>query len=604
MVGLHARRASATLAAMSVTIRAACRAALLLVSALVVSACDDAETPPEAYGTLQQSVTLDEIARSRCDTPPELVDGLSRQLVDAINCLRPDTLAEIPLGGDIRMLREGRPNFIDARGLDALLDAAAEAGGGMVVRWAYRDIALQHLFWLQDVYQGCAVAAPAGLSNHQNGLAVDLNNFQEWEPVMRRWGWENNLPNDRVHFDYQLVGDIGLGSLSIYAFQALWNANFPDRALPLTGELDGATDAALTDAPIEGFPTDLCADGVPPVGAGPIRGPTIAQQAWRGCEAPAELIEGLTWQIAQSMNCLQPDALAPLSLCSGAGCLTIDGPPKPEWLAPAAHDALLGISRDRAEPVGVRWAFRDVALQHLFVKQAENIACPGAAASGSSDHNTGLAVNLTAWQALRGDLEAATFVQSDALDAIWLYDGPDAEDLTALNVLAFQELWNLNRAEEPIEADGRIGPQTRGAIERAPIAGFANSICGDPPEPPARDAGVLPRPRVDAGPSDPEPEPRRDAGVGDGQNGGTGGAGNGSGGTPGGGSGQPPEPSDPGGRDAAADPAEADPPIPGWSAVGERGCDQGPGDQGPGAPAGLLLALALPLCLLRRRRGR
>jgi hypothetical protein len=587
MAGLHARQPSATLAAMRVPIRTACRAGLLLLSAGFAASCDDGEQAAAEYGTLHQSVTLDEIARSRCDTPPELVDGLSRQLVDAINCLRPDTLAEIPLGGDIRMLREGRPNFIDARGLDALLNAAAEAGGGMVVRWAYRDVALQHLFWLQDVYQGCAVAAPAGLSNHQNGLAVDLNDYQEWEPVMRRWGWENNLPNDRVHFDYQLVGDIGLGSLSIYAFQALWNANFPNRALPLTGELDGATDAALADAPIEGFPTDLCADGVPPVGAGPLRGPTVAQQAWRGCDAPAELIEGLTWQIAQSMNCLQPDALAPLSLCPGAGCLAVDGPPKPEWLAPPAHDALLGISQSRGEPLAVRWAFRDVALQHLFVKQAENIACPGAAPSGSSDHNTGLAVNLSEWAALQGDLEAATFVQSDALDAIWLYDGPDAEDLTALNVLAFQELWNLNRPEEPIDADGLIGPQTRGAIERAPIAGFADSICGEPPEPTVRDAGVLPRPGIDAGPDGPAP-PMRDATSG----------GGGEGGGPGEQPGRTPEPTDASGRDAATEPVVPDPPIPGWSAVGETGCDQG-----PGAPGGLLLALALPLVLLRRRRG-
>jgi hypothetical protein len=540
---------------------------------LLAGCGEEASSPPPPLSARRFAVTIDDVAASTCGTPPELVNGLSRQLVDAINCLRPGTLAEIP-EGDVRMLEADRPAFVDARALDALLDAAAEGDGPLVLKWGYRDVALQQLFWRQDVLQGCAVAAPPGLSNHQNGLAVDVTDrgaIDEWGPALRRHGWDNHLPNDRVHFDYQRAEDIGLGSLSLYAFQALWNANFPDEPLPLTGELDAATDAALSEAPIEGFPVALCDDEVPPVGVGPIRGPTVGQAAWRGCEPPAELVEGLSWQVADAMNCLEPRALAPLRLCDRAGCLNLESPPVPEWLATPAHDALLAASREREAPITIRWAFRDVTLQHFFAKAADNIACDSAAPAARSDYNTGLSVFVPRHPTVAAALLAQGFTNEDtALPGIFRYAGPDGEDLTSLNVLAFQELWNLNRPGDPIDADGLIGPQTRGAIERAPIDGFPRRLCGDVPAPdagpPDDDAG--PPPEADGG----EAPPEEDARV--------------------------PAPGPDGGAPGPDDGADGGPDLERPSVergAADDGCAQGVG----GAPAlpGLLLALAL-----RRRR--
>ena len=42
-------------------------------------------------------------------------------------------------------------------------------------------------------------------------------------------------------------------SLSLLAFQALWNHNHPEAAIALTGEPVGPTTAALSAAPIAGF---------------------------------------------------------------------------------------------------------------------------------------------------------------------------------------------------------------------------------------------------------------------------------------------------------------------------------------------------------------
>ncbi len=482
---------------------------LFICGLIGLTACGEgAPEAPLILHTTRSTLTIAEVAAVRCDTPPELVDGLSRQLVEAINCIRPGTLADIPLGGDIRLLREGRPAYVDTRGLDALLDAANAGDRQMVIRWSYRDVALQHLFWLQDDFRNCAVAAPAGLSNHQNGLAVDLNDHQYWEPRMRAQGWENNLPNDRVHFDYSGAEDIGLGALSLLAFQHIWNRNHPDDPLALTAELDGATYDALSEAPIEGFELELCGGGAPPVGPGPVRGPTVGQSAWRGCDASPTLVEGLSDQIARAVNCVEPNALSPLRVCRDGGCLNIQAPPIPEWLGTEAHNSLLAMSRNFEEPITVRWAFRDVAIQHFFASAGDNIGCPRATPAGRSDLNTGQAAWLPDYEEFEDNLLEAgwTNLGSD-LDTIWQYDD---DDLTNTNVLAFQRLWNVNRADDPIDTDGLMGPQTRGAIDRAPVAGFPQELCGAPqPRPdmgvqPAEDAG--PRP-MDSGP----PDPRRDA---------------------------------------------------------------------------------------------
>jgi hypothetical protein len=554
---------------------------------------------PLPLGTWQAALSIEDVAQETCDTPPELVEGLSRQLIDAINCLRPGTLAEIPLGDDIRLLRAGRPAIVDARALDDLIAVAAEGNRPMVVRWAYRDVALQHLFWLQDDYQSCAVAAPAGLSNHQNGLAVDVDEYQYWQPIMARHGFENNLPNDRVHFDYQRADDVGLGALSLLAFQALWNKNVPREPLDLTAELDGDTYAALGRAPIEGFDLELCDGGPPPVGPGPVRGPTVAQSAWRGCDVPAPLVEGLSEQIIEAMNCLQPGALVPLRTCAGAGCIERD-PALLGWLGAPAHAALLEASQALGRPLPVEIAFRDVALQHLLASAATNIACPAADGAARSLYNTGLGVRILGRPGIEAALTEADFASEGT--ALWRFGGPGADDLTALGVLAFQQLWNRNRPDDPIDEDGRIGPQTRGAIDRSPIDGFPEGLCGENPN---EDMGVG-DPDMGAGGQGGEGGEGGEGGGAGGMGGGGaggiggGGAGGGAGGGGDGGGGE----GDAGDLDAGRDAEPGDggglrprAPAPGWTALSsEDGCQQAPA---PGAWAALIM-----LGLLRRRGPR
>ncbi len=388
--------------------------------------------------------------------------------MNAINCVQPGTLADLP-DDNWQMLDPRRPALVDARAVDDLIAASRERDVPLVIRWAYRDVALQHLFYLWTL-DGCDYAARPGRSNHQDGLAVDLDRPGAWRDEMRAHGWVDNLPNDRPHFNYVRAEDVGLGPLSLVAFQALWNLNVPHRALALNGEYDAATAQALSDSPLRGFGWSLCEDeaGRPP--------PTVGQAAWQGCDIPPSLVERLTGQIAQVLECAAPGALAPVRLCAEAGCVVISGPPKPEFLEAATHQAVLAASRRAGEPVPLDWGWRDPALGWFLFSAERRHGCGDPITPADHPLGEGRAIRL-APDASRGVTDAlvAEGFRWNAGQSVYRFDR--GEDLAALSVFAFQRLWNANRPEAPLAEDGRLGPATRTALDRAPPGGFDRVPC-------------------------------------------------------------------------------------------------------------------------------
>ena len=45
-----------------------------------------------------------------------------------------------------------------------------------------------------------ARVAPPGKSFHEKGLAIDVTNWKEAEPILRKYGFKNNLADDKGHF--------------------------------------------------------------------------------------------------------------------------------------------------------------------------------------------------------------------------------------------------------------------------------------------------------------------------------------------------------------------------------------------------------------------
>lgn len=187
-----------------------------------------------------------------CST--SVVSELDRQLLAQMNLIVPNVLVSfIDLSVDI-----GEPVWplLQPPAKAALARAISDRGIKIVVNSAYRTIAQQLLLFnnAQRNRCGISIAALPGLSNHQSGLALDVEDAAGWEPFLERHGWRRLMPQDPVHFDYLGSGTRDIRSTAVRAFQQLWNLNNPNQPLTVDGTYGPQTQRALNESPIEGFP--------------------------------------------------------------------------------------------------------------------------------------------------------------------------------------------------------------------------------------------------------------------------------------------------------------------------------------------------------------
>lgn len=178
-----------------------------------------------------------------------IVNGLSQQLIYQINLIVPNALVSFD---DLNVeLGNAAFPFVPQAGKEALRKAIAKRGETLVVNSAYRTLAQQVLLYNNRSNNKNPVAAP-GTSNHQSGLALDIEDRDGWEPFLIPLGWEP-LAGDPPHVDYQGAGARDLRKTTILAFQKLWNKNHPDNKLDEDGEFGPNTEAALNRSPSVGF---------------------------------------------------------------------------------------------------------------------------------------------------------------------------------------------------------------------------------------------------------------------------------------------------------------------------------------------------------------
>jgi hypothetical protein len=135
----------------------------------------------------------------------------------------------------------------------------------MVVNSAYRTLAQQFLlynWWTGGVCNFQAVARP-GASNHQAGLAIDIEDYGGWRPHLERYGWKWFGLRDKPHFTYvgnglvlsvQLNGKtIDIRNTATLAFQRLWNRNNSSEKIAEDGDFGSTTQSKLKASPANGF---------------------------------------------------------------------------------------------------------------------------------------------------------------------------------------------------------------------------------------------------------------------------------------------------------------------------------------------------------------
>lgn len=178
-----------------------------------------------------------------------IANGLSQQLIHQLQLMLPNVFVSFD-DLNVDLLDAAFP-YVQSAAKQDLQRAIQDRGTKLLVNSCYRTIAQQMLLY-NDRFANPNPVAPPGASNHQTGLAIDIEDPRGWEPFLMRYGW-NPLPGDPPHFDYQGSGTTDIRSQSIKAFQRLWNQNNPSNKIDEDGAFGPQTEQALNQSPAHGF---------------------------------------------------------------------------------------------------------------------------------------------------------------------------------------------------------------------------------------------------------------------------------------------------------------------------------------------------------------
>jgi MYXO-CTERM domain-containing protein len=198
------------------------------------------------------------------------VKGLSTQIVDEIECIKPgsfdriDNIPKASLGAAVFP-------FLQTPAKKALAAAIAARSATMTINSAFRTVAQQYLLyaWYKSGRCGIGLAATPGTSNHEQGLAVDIQDNGGWNSHLSKQGFKWLGSSDPVHFDYAGGGTVNWSGLDVEAFQRLWNRNHPSDTIAVDGDYGPDTEKRLVKSPIGGFPIGAVCNDKPDGGDPP-----------------------------------------------------------------------------------------------------------------------------------------------------------------------------------------------------------------------------------------------------------------------------------------------------------------------------------------------
>ncbi|HEX8795003.1 MAG TPA: M15 family metallopeptidase [Polyangiaceae bacterium] len=220
---------------------------------------------PDATTTVQDAANA-----AGCSTTA--VEGLSKQIVDEINCLiGPGTLALVPQEPNL-VFSASSFTYLQTPARDDLVKVLqANAGMTMNVDSMLRTVAQQYLLydWYKAGLCGIQLAATPGTSNHEQGLAFDTSDYNAWMTALDNGGFKWYGSADVVHFDYAGSGAVDLNGKDVLAFQTLWNLNNPGDMIAEDGQYGPETEARLQKTPADGFATGASCTSSNDAGAPP-----------------------------------------------------------------------------------------------------------------------------------------------------------------------------------------------------------------------------------------------------------------------------------------------------------------------------------------------
>ena len=199
------------------------------------------------------SDSVETVKNQACTTG--VVKGLSQQLIEEMNCISPGLMGGIDHIAALNLYSVVFPYLQApaATSLDTLM--AGRTASSVRISSALRTVPQQYLLyrWYREGRCGIGLAASPGNSNHNGALAIDSPDYNAIKTSLTSNGWRWLGSSDTVHFDYQ-AGGTDIRSLSVLAFQRLWNRNNINDTLTEDGDYGPQTEARLKSAPSQGFP--------------------------------------------------------------------------------------------------------------------------------------------------------------------------------------------------------------------------------------------------------------------------------------------------------------------------------------------------------------
>lgn len=198
-------------------------------------------------------IVRDVIARGGTD----LLRGLNVQIIAIVNVLAPNSLVRFD---ELQVDVEGDQinPFLQPAAKTSLQIAIRRRGTRLIVNSAYRTVAQQYL--LRQQFErglfGITAAAIPGSSNHESGLALDVEDPDGWQPYFQQHNWIRlGRDFDFPHYDYIFPAATrrDLGRVGVRAFQRLWNQYNPRDRITEDGVYGPQTEARLASSPVNGF---------------------------------------------------------------------------------------------------------------------------------------------------------------------------------------------------------------------------------------------------------------------------------------------------------------------------------------------------------------
>ena len=247
------------------------RTLLVCLGVLGLTACRADIVPAPEYRTTLNELLLEDARR--CDSgfeyPQALIDGIGTQLVEELRCLDDSWLIFYePCRESGCVWPDGpQPHAMRPEVYEALQEAALSLDDFISITAGYRDIGMQYYSrWYNENCDSSFDAAIPGESNHQGGRAIDVRYWDFWWDALIEHGFEHPIVTDNPHFELRGTAAFRaeseeLKSLSILAFQRLWNRNNPDDLIDEDGVYGASTKARLGMSPVEGFAIGACPPG-------------------------------------------------------------------------------------------------------------------------------------------------------------------------------------------------------------------------------------------------------------------------------------------------------------------------------------------------------